>query len=396
MTSLLVPPSSVRSQAKVDHEAFKVKVDNVPCLLLSHKIFNEYKNTIRKILLKFPKFKPVQAHEDKEEGKCVVYLDPQKMKDVSDDFKQEIMWDQVYLEKELHLSYENWPCNDVLCAVLPKDVEVPTSYSIIGHILHMNLRKELLPFKKAIGQIFLDKTPNIKTVVNKLDIIDNTYRNFAMEILAGEENTVVSVKENGVTYHFDFAKVYWNPRLATEHKVLVNFLKSDDVLYDVFAGVGPFSIPAARKGVRVLANDLNPESHKWLLKNAEVNKVKKLISPFNKDGKDFLRDDVKKDILERREKNLPGSEHLAMNLPAIAVEFLDVFRDWLTTDEMEKVYSKPPTVHVYCFLKAAKTEDFSALAKELVEKHLGAKLDANAIVDVHHVRNVAPNKEMIS
>lgn len=43
---------------------------------------------------------------------------------------------------------------------------------------------------------------------------------------------------------------------------------------DVMAGVGPFSIPAAKKGALVYSNDLNPESFKWLCENVRLNKVK--------------------------------------------------------------------------------------------------------------------------
>ena len=42
----------------------------------------------------------------------------------------------------------------------------------------------LEPYKLVIGQILL-LLPNVKTVVNKINSIDNTYRNFAMETLAG-------------------------------------------------------------------------------------------------------------------------------------------------------------------------------------------------------------------
>lgn len=43
---------------------------------------------------------------------------------------------------------------------------------------------------------------------------------------------------------------------------------------DVFAGVGPFALPAAKKGCAVLANDLNPESYKYLKINIEKNNVR--------------------------------------------------------------------------------------------------------------------------
>jgi hypothetical protein len=47
----------------------------------------------------------------------------------------------------------------------------------------------------------------------------------------------------------------------------------DDLVADVFAGVGPFALPAAKKGCAVLANDLNPESYKFLTININDNKV---------------------------------------------------------------------------------------------------------------------------
>lgn len=40
----------------------------------------------------------------------------------------------------------------------------------------------------------MDKNPGITSVVNKLNIIDNTYRNFQMEILAGEDNMIATVR----------------------------------------------------------------------------------------------------------------------------------------------------------------------------------------------------------
>ena len=53
----------------------------------------------------------------------------------------------------------------------------------------------------------------------------------------------------------------------------MNTLRNGDVVYDVFAGVGPFAVPAARKKCIVFANDLNPDSFKWLQHNMKLNKV---------------------------------------------------------------------------------------------------------------------------
>ena len=394
MASLLVPPASVRGMTCLDRDAF-TKTLQVPCIRLQNINLSKIMPTLKKYILKIKNFKPVVSSEKD----TIVYLDPKKVETLDDipESDREIIksFNAELRDIELNLTYDNWKLDDVLKAILPEKVEVPTAYSQIGHIVHLNLRESQLPYKALIGQVFLDKVSNAKTVVNKINVIDTTFRFFSMEILSGEDNTVVEVKENGFRYQFDFAKVYWNPRLGTEHEKIVNFLKANDVLYDVFAGVGPFAVPAARKGVKVLANDLNPESYKWLLKNAKLNKTKDNLSAFNKDGRDFLRNEVKTDILKRRENDKPGVEHIVMNLPAMAVEFLDVFENLFTEEEISKVSTKQPQVHVYCFVKPAKNEEPFDVAKLLVEGKLDAVLCPKTLVEIHHVRNVSPNKEMM-
>ena len=51
-------------------------------------------------------------------------------------------------------------------------------------------------------------------------------------------------------------------------------------VFDACAGIGPFVLPAAKqKRCRlVYANDLNPESIKWMNKNIETNKVNVFFS----------------------------------------------------------------------------------------------------------------------
>ena len=53
---------------------------------------------------------------------------------------------------------------------------------------------ELTPFAAStVGQVIMDKNPGVTCVVNKTNTIDSTYRNFKMEVLAGEENMVAKV-----------------------------------------------------------------------------------------------------------------------------------------------------------------------------------------------------------
>lgn len=83
----------------------------------------------------------------------------------------------------------------------------------------------------------------------------------------------VEMSEGDCIFKFNYSKVYWNSRLQTEHKRLVDSFKPGEVVCDVMAGVGPFAIPAGKKGVFVWANDLNPESYEAMKEAVTRNKV---------------------------------------------------------------------------------------------------------------------------
>jgi tRNA (guanine37-N1)-methyltransferase len=94
-----------------------------------------------------------------------------------------------------------------------------------------------------------------------------------MEVIAGEENFIVTQSHLDCTFTFDFSKVYWNTRLETEHRRLVESFKPGEAVCDVFAGVGPFAVPAGKRRVFVMANDLNPDSYESMKDNIKTNKV---------------------------------------------------------------------------------------------------------------------------
>eukprot|EP00455_Lapot_gusevi_P007806 TRINITY_DN13345_c0_g1_i1.p1 TRINITY_DN13345_c0_g1~~TRINITY_DN13345_c0_g1_i1.p1 ORF type:complete len:487 (-),score=117.51 TRINITY_DN13345_c0_g1_i1:132-1568(-) len=242
----------------------------------------------------------------------------------------------------LELNYEHLSAEEVLRQVLPSEVEVPTGYETAGHIAHLNLRPEHLPFKSIIGQVILDKNfPRIRSVVNKTSHIVNQFRVFPMELLAGEDNYQTEVRQHGVTFRFDFSQVYWNSRLDTEHARLVSFFQPHHIVCDLFCGIGPFALPAAQKGCRVYANDLNPKSFEYLQSNIVANKLSGRVEAWN--------DDARAAWLRLRQLQRGGQapqriHHIIMNLPMSAVEFLDVFCGSYRQDEVDalKIAAQQP------------------------------------------------------
>ncbi|KAF8369891.1 hypothetical protein HHK36_032085 [Tetracentron sinense] len=270
----------------------------------------------------------------------------------------------------------------ILEALLPKGMIVPSAFETVGHIAHLNLRDEHLSYKKLIAQVVLDKNkPKIQTVVNKIDAIQNDYRTMQLEVLAGNHSLVTTVVENGVRFNVDLAAVYWNSRLATERQRLVNCFTRNDVVCDVFAGVGPIAISAAKKVKRVYANDLNPCAVEYLENNSVLNKVERKIEVFNMDGRRFINAIFASQKAE-------SITHVVMNLPNDAAEYLDAFRGIFRRRSKEKECTLP-VIHVYGFSKAQDPEfDFHERIKT-------ALMEVAVEVEMHRVRLVAPGKWMI-
>ncbi|KAK8452808.1 hypothetical protein SEVIR_5G177510v4 [Setaria viridis] len=291
---------------------------------------------------------------------------------------------------QLTLFYNYWPMNEVLEELLPEGVIIPTGFETVGHIAHLNLRDEHLPYKKLIAQVVLDKNkPKIQTVVNKIDAIQNDYRTMQLEVLAGNDSLRTMVIESGLRFQVDLGTVYWNSRLATERQRLVNdIFRNSDIVCDMFSGVGPLAISAAKKVKYVYANDINPTAVEYFKRNMVLNKLERKIEVFNMDARRFI-------------SAIYSSQHvhpvtqIVMNLPNDAAEFLDVFRGILRSGQSE-LHCVMPMIHVYGFSKAEDPEhDFHGylrLKLQRINVALGENVD---IVEMHRVRLVAPGKWMI-
>jgi len=328
---------------------------------------------------------------------------------------------------DLHLDYSYWTYHDIISAILPEDEqgEIPSGFSQVGHVAHLNLRDEYLKYKHLIAEILIDKNPGVRTVINKIDDVgdENEYRTFKYEVLAGPDDLNVTISEENCTFKFDYSKVYWNSRLNTEHRRLVATFKEGEAVCDLMAGIGPFAVPAGKRNIFAWANDLNPDSFISLEDAIKRNRVQDYVRPFNEDARTFVRSasaalaeaDHKVDILKRPSKKEPDSrseivrtlhqpktfQHFVLNLPASALTFLPSFIGMYPSEVRKHLPAQftMPLVHVYCFnTKSDDNVEEGVKICEEISGFLEHEMKPGDIEDggihVHDVRDVAPKKRM--
>jgi tRNA (guanine37-N1)-methyltransferase len=155
---------------------------------------------------------------------------------------------------------------------------LPTSYDTIGTIAVVKMADEVANYATQIGEAIVATQKSIKTVCSDSGVVDR-YRTRDIKIVAGEKTTETIHKEYGMTFAVDIAKVFFSPRLATERETVAKEVEAGEVVIDMFAGVGPFSILIAktRSPKAVYAIDLNPEAIGLLKRNISLNKVSTVI-----------------------------------------------------------------------------------------------------------------------
>jgi len=220
-----------------------------------------------------------------------------------------------------------------------------TAYEQVGHVVHLNLREEHQSHRQVIGEVCLTILPNMETVVQKVGQVHGSHRTYDMEVLAGTNNTDVTVVESGVSVSFNLEECYWNSRLAGERQYLLQHeFKDNQTIVDAFSGVGMMCLLTAIKlsNTQVYANDINPCAIEALQQAAKRSHVSKSIHTSCGDAYEFLVD------MGLEWETLP--HHVVMNYPLEAASFLNALRWWRVPKKRDAVI---PTMHVYTFARGA-------------------------------------------
>lgn len=163
---------------------------------------------------------------------------------------------------------------------------------------------------EEVASAILAVHKNVKTVLSPKTPVEGEYRTRRFQFVAGEEKTVTLHKEHGLLYRIDLEKAYFTPRLGTERLRVARQIGLGDVVFDMFAGVGPFALLLAKRGAKVIAVDKNPHAVRLLRENARLNRI---------DDVEIVEGDAG-ELAERYERS---ADHVIMNLPHTASRFLE-------------------------------------------------------------------------
>ncbi|MBO0888914.1 class I SAM-dependent methyltransferase family protein [Candidatus Bathyarchaeota archaeon] len=253
---------------------------------------------------------------------------------------------------------------------------LPGSFDIVGDIAVLEFSSNMFEYEEKIANAVLEIHSNVKAVFARTGPTSGSERIRPLRHVAGEDRTETLHREFGCTFKLDLSKVFFSPRLSTEHDRVARQVVEGEQVIDMFSGAGPFSILIAKrlKDVRVDAIDSNPAAIKLLEENTRANKVDSKIRAHLGDA--------------RQVANRLGhtATRVIMNHPSAAKEFVGAACHVLSTFGGK--------VHYYTF---AGGDDAELGAKREMETALEASNHSiRRLLGVRRVREVAPVKWQIA
>ncbi len=166
------------------------------------------------------------------------------------------------------------------------NIYLPNKWEKNGDILIIALPKLLKNYKKIIGEVYANVL-ECKSILNDIGGISGEFREPNMEVIFGSNNTVTTHKENGVKFKLDPQKVMFSSGNMNERIRMANISKPDEVVVDLFAGIGYFTLPIAvhSKPKKIYACEKNPISYDFLNENVTLNNVNSIVEPLFGDNR---------------------------------------------------------------------------------------------------------------
>jgi tRNA (guanine37-N1)-methyltransferase len=191
--------------------------------------------------------------------------------------------------------------------------QIYNSFDIIGDIAIIKMPNDNAVNAETVANQIMSIHKNVKTVFAQTSPILGDFRVRDLKLLAGENKTSTKHKESGCVFAVDVEKCYFSPRLSHERSRVAGMVKSGEMVVNMFAGVGCFSIIIAKAvcQTKVFSIDLNPTAVQYMEKNVRINRVFDKVIPVLGDSKDIINSQLR-----------GMADRVLMPLPEKALDYL--------------------------------------------------------------------------
>jgi len=231
---------------------------------------------------------------------------------------------------------------------------------------------------RTLAEEILRRLPYVKSVWASLPGIEGPYRLRRHVWLAGEQRSETLYREHGCVFKVDINRVYISPSLNYEHVRVARLVEPGEVVFNMFAGAGLFSIIIARHAEpsRVYSVDINPDAYYYMAENIRLNRAEDRVVPILGDARE-----VAESRLTR------SADRVLMPYPELALEYLPYAVSSLRGSGW---------IHVYLHVRTDRGEHWRSKARDLVEKRLHEiSVQSYTISFVRKIRNVGPRLNQV-
>ena len=163
---------------------------------------------------------------------------------------------------------------------------IPYKWEKLGDVLVFKLDSKLDKYREVIAEKYA-KVLNCKSVLNDIGGITGIYRKPNFELIYGSENTETTHIENKIRYKLDPKKIMFSSGNMDERIRMSKIKAENEVVVDLFAGIGYFSLPIAiyTKVKKIYSCEINPLAFKYLCENITLNHVTKKMDAIFGDNR---------------------------------------------------------------------------------------------------------------
>ena len=215
--------------------------------------------------------------------------------------------------------------------------KLPASYQVLGHVFLSKMLRLNKGEKTIVAKTIMEILPYVKTVC-EISAVTGELRQPVVTKIAGNGTETIH-RESGIIYKLDTAKIMFSKGNFSERNRLLDSVRPDETIIDMFAGIGYFTLGIAKKAKKVIAIEKNEEAFRYLIENVKLNSLTN-VELINADNRAVALEEKADRILmgyfPSTEAFLPAAVRMAK--PDAVIHYHNVCNESeLWGNEMEKI-----------------------------------------------------------